>query len=257
MPMGEYSSFADCVSKNKGKDDPKAYCGYIKNQIEGGKKKEEVMDFPEHELFHLEETLKTEERPFMINEDAIRQEQPDNDEDDEDNEYCGCDEGTRLRKDCPVHYGGPPHGKSESGHAGDRQTRLPKGVRHTIERMGGPEDWTPEPTIEEASAFLKTLKATIDEVTLLAKDTGYMGVSEKVTPTPPTYSFPVSGDLVDTVVHNVKGFDVQTNFFNDTMSNLKDIVKDATKFFEDAGWNSKETVKEYAKHMKRNGKDFD
>src|SRR5271157_2896266 len=60
MPMGEYTNFADCVSKNKSKDDPKAYCGYIKQQIEGGKKKEEVMDFPEHELFHLEETLKKE-----------------------------------------------------------------------------------------------------------------------------------------------------------------------------------------------------
>jgi len=200
MPFGEFKDFADCVSKNKSKDDPSAYCGYIKNQIEGGKKKEEVMDFPEHELFHLEEA--------------------------------------------------------------DRQTRLPKGVQHTIKRMGGPEAWTPESEIEsenikEASAFLKTLKATVDEVTLLAKDTGYMGISEKVSPTPPVYSFPVSGDLVDTVVHEVKGFDVQTNFYNQTMSELKDIVKDADKFFVDAGWNSKETIKEYEKHMKNNGKDFD
>ena len=196
MPMEEYSDFADCVRKNKSKDDPNAYCGYIKHQIEGGKKKEEVMDFPEHELFHLEET--------------------------------------------------------------ERQTRLPKGVQHTIKRMGGPEAWTPESEIEKAAGeFLNTLKATVDEVTLMAKDTGYMGVSDKVAPTPPTYSFPVSGDLVDTVVHNVKGFDVQTNFFNQTMSELKDIVKDANKFFVDAGWNSKETIKEYEKHMKKNGKDWD
>jgi len=41
------------------------------------------------------------------------------------------------------------------------------------------------------------------------------------------------------------------------MAELKDIVKDADKFFVDAGWNSKETVKEYAKHMKKNGKDWD
>lgn len=35
MPYGEYSSFSDCVSKNKSKRDPEAYCGSIKNKVEG------------------------------------------------------------------------------------------------------------------------------------------------------------------------------------------------------------------------------
>jgi len=39
MPFGEYSSFADCVKKNRKKRDPEAYCGKIKHQIEGKKKK--------------------------------------------------------------------------------------------------------------------------------------------------------------------------------------------------------------------------
>ena len=33
-PFGEYSSFEDCVSKNKDKDDPEAYCAVIKRKIE-------------------------------------------------------------------------------------------------------------------------------------------------------------------------------------------------------------------------------
>lgn len=35
LPFGEYEDFDDCVSKNGDKDDPKAYCAYIKNKIEG------------------------------------------------------------------------------------------------------------------------------------------------------------------------------------------------------------------------------
>ena len=34
MPFGEYKDFDDCVSKNKDKDDPSAYCGSIKAKIE-------------------------------------------------------------------------------------------------------------------------------------------------------------------------------------------------------------------------------
>jgi len=34
MPFGEYKDFDDCLSKNSDKDDPSAYCGYIKNQVE-------------------------------------------------------------------------------------------------------------------------------------------------------------------------------------------------------------------------------
>jgi hypothetical protein len=252
MPFADYKDFTDCVSKNKSKDDPSAYCGYIKHQVEGGKKKEEIMDFPEHQLFHLEEA----ERSLNTGPSGKKLPYP--------CQYC--------TQQYPSYYALSEHmgidhpdkfQHQEESHGGDRQTRLPKGVQHTIKRMGGPESWNPEgieketENIKEATAFLNTLKATIDEVTLIAKDTGYMGVSNKVSPTAPTYSFPVSGDLVDTVVHEVKGFDVQTNFYNQTMAELKDIVKDADKFFIDAGWNSKETVKEYAKHIKKNGKDFD
>ncbi|MFH1624958.1 MAG: hypothetical protein ABID54_07355 [Pseudomonadota bacterium] len=40
-PMGEYKDFADCVRQNQDKDDPEAYCGYLKHRIEDkGKKKE-------------------------------------------------------------------------------------------------------------------------------------------------------------------------------------------------------------------------
>jgi len=34
-PMGDYADFADCVSKNHDKENPEAYCGAIKHQIEG------------------------------------------------------------------------------------------------------------------------------------------------------------------------------------------------------------------------------
>lgn len=34
-PMGEYSDFKDCVSKNKDKGNPDAYCGSIKAKVEG------------------------------------------------------------------------------------------------------------------------------------------------------------------------------------------------------------------------------
>jgi hypothetical protein len=35
MPFGEFQDFADCVSKNQDKDDPKAFCGFIQKSIEG------------------------------------------------------------------------------------------------------------------------------------------------------------------------------------------------------------------------------
>lgn len=37
MPMGQYKNWDDCISKNKDKNNPEAYCGYIKNKIEGKK----------------------------------------------------------------------------------------------------------------------------------------------------------------------------------------------------------------------------
>jgi hypothetical protein len=35
MPFGEFQDFADCVSKNKDKDNPEAFCGFIQKSIEG------------------------------------------------------------------------------------------------------------------------------------------------------------------------------------------------------------------------------
>lgn len=37
-PMGQYSDFASCVAANKDKDNPEAYCGYIKHQTEDKEK---------------------------------------------------------------------------------------------------------------------------------------------------------------------------------------------------------------------------
>lgn len=38
MPMGQYKDWDDCISKNKDKNNPEAYCGFIKNKVEGSKK---------------------------------------------------------------------------------------------------------------------------------------------------------------------------------------------------------------------------
>lgn len=38
LPFGEYTDFADCVAKNGDKDNPRAYCGWLKNRIEGSEK---------------------------------------------------------------------------------------------------------------------------------------------------------------------------------------------------------------------------
>jgi len=35
MPFADYEDFADCVEKNPDKDDPKAFCGWLKHRIEG------------------------------------------------------------------------------------------------------------------------------------------------------------------------------------------------------------------------------
>lgn len=39
-PFAQYLNFADCVSKNKDRKNPQAYCGFIMHQVEGTKKKE-------------------------------------------------------------------------------------------------------------------------------------------------------------------------------------------------------------------------
>lgn len=38
MPFAGYKDWDQCISKNKDKDNPEAYCGYIKNKVEGSKK---------------------------------------------------------------------------------------------------------------------------------------------------------------------------------------------------------------------------
>lgn len=217
--MGEYKDFKDCVSKNKDKKDPNAYCGYIKHQIEGGKKEEEVcMECEEHEAYHLEEGIrKLEDRRWVCSD-------------------CGAEIGDST-EDFKKHSAICPSTQFK-----EKVADQPKQKR--------------EEALKEAQAFLTTLRATIDEVTLMAKDAGYFDVSEKVSPTQPTYLFQTGREMADVVVKQAKGFGVQVNWFNATLDELRDIVNSANKFFIDAGWNSKETVKEYEAHKKKWGKDW-
>jgi DNA-directed RNA polymerase subunit M/transcription elongation factor TFIIS len=143
------------------------------------------------------------------------------------------------------------------------QPRPETRAKHIAEKLGYsakefPEIiGTPEPEIEQAALeFVNTLRATLDEVTLMAKDTGYMGVSEKTSPTKPTYMYEVTQEMADVVLKQAKGFNVEVNWFNTTIDELQDIVKGANKFFTDAGWNSKQVVKEYEAHKKKWGKDW-
>jgi len=39
MPFAGYEDFAECVRKNKDKEDPEAYCGAIENKIKKARKK--------------------------------------------------------------------------------------------------------------------------------------------------------------------------------------------------------------------------
>lgn len=115
--------------------------------------------------------------------------------------------------------------------------------------------------LKEASAFVETLTAIVNDVTLLAKDEGWpsnSGVSEKVAPGEGTYKLEVSGENVPVAVKQAKGGGtvVQVNWFNAVMAEVKDIVKDANDFFEEAGWNSKEVVKQYQEHKSKWGKDY-
>jgi len=38
MPFASYKNFADCVAKNKNKNNPKAYCATIMRKVEGRNK---------------------------------------------------------------------------------------------------------------------------------------------------------------------------------------------------------------------------
>ena len=294
MPMGEYKDFADCVSKNKSKDDPSAYCGYIKHQIEGGKKKEEALsDCPEcHEAFHLEEEIKREEGypedkvDIQWSSSSVAPPPEDTTLTPDQIAYLdslgkGEEAGkkgwtsskTGGEKDvCPHGYGDfgsycPICDKEFVERLDKSMTEEAHKTRYGLEMcphglpstdcprcsVGG----LPEPEIlGEASAFVDTLKATIDEVTLMAKDTGYHDVSEKVSPTKPTYMYEVNKEMADVVVKQAKGFGTQVNWFNTVIDELDDIRKSAEKFFTDAGWNSKDTIKQYKEHMKKNGADW-
>lgn len=295
MPMGEYANFADCVSKNKSKDDPNAYCGYIKHQIEGGKKKEECLEAPEHESFHLEEDIKKMEATdyvcpkcgsrntgeyeksgvatcwkcgevFDISSDfeGKREEEKFGSatsvmnlalhKEDEDEVKRLEEEIAKLEEDkCPMCGGS---GTDEYG----RKCSYCQS-RGQVPPYGGGSGKAEEEVLKEASAFVETLKAIVDDVTLLAKDEGWpsnSGVSEKVAPGESTYKLEVSGENVPVAVKQAKGGGtvVQVNWFNTVMAEIKDIVKDANDFFEEAGWNSKEVVKEYNEHKKHWGKDY-
>jgi hypothetical protein len=35
MPFGDYSGMADCISKNRGKDDPAAFCAWLCHDLTG------------------------------------------------------------------------------------------------------------------------------------------------------------------------------------------------------------------------------
>jgi hypothetical protein len=263
MPMGEYKDFADCVGKNKGKDDPNAYCGYIKNQIEGsGKKKDEALYEEEHEAYHLEETIRGEEGMY---EDKTADDlallkrlstQPSLSPFEE-----GLVQGLEKKYYGDVSGGDPAQEqKGEEAH----QSRyglekcphgLPVSDCATC-GVGAPES---EITLQEASAFMTTLEATVDTVMTLkaAKDNGYNFPTTKVSPTDSFYKFNVQKqELADVVVKQSKGFETEVGWFNATLEEMKDIVKSADKFFTDAGWNSKETVKEYNAHKKKWGKDW-
>lgn len=43
MPFANFKDFADCVSKNQGKKNPQAYCASIMRQVEGTKKKPDIV----------------------------------------------------------------------------------------------------------------------------------------------------------------------------------------------------------------------
>ena len=148
----------------------------------------------------------------------------------------------------------------------ERRKRHTAGEKHLKNRMpmGAPESEisgkNEEEILKEASIFITTLKATVDDIdTLMAKDEGWAsnsGVSDKVAPSEPTYTQKVSGENVAVAVEQSPGFSVKVNWFNTAMAELKLIVDDADKFMQDAGWNSKEVVKEYKEHKSKWGKDY-
>jgi hypothetical protein len=253
--MGEYSNFADCERKNKGKvSDTGAYCGYIKHQIEGGKKKEEALgNRYEHEAYHLEEDIRKEEvgpRGGVARQSVER---------DKTCPICGKemqplgdDPFLLWCSNCDVE----PR-KDEARRPSTREKHMAQNLGYSGKEFSGIEG-APEPELERAKVdFLSTLKATIDTMTLMAKDTDWPNnPNSKVFPTTPV-SVDVKQQMADVFVKQAKGFNVETNWFNASLEELQDIVKSANKFFEEAGWNSKFVTTEYKKHAKKWGRDFD
>jgi hypothetical protein len=248
MPFAGYKDFEDCKNKNKDKDTPDAYCGYIKNQVEGGAKKEEALDNPEHEAFHLEEGIKRmeEEEKFKSANSVMNLALKSEDEKILEEEIAKLEEELKPKSATSVMNLALKHDYPE-----DKVN-----IQYHQKAKEPDED---KEVLKEASVFVETLKATVDEVTLMAKDQGWdstSGVSDKVAPTEPTYKLPVSGEDVNVALKEFGGMPVKVNWFNTTLAELKDIVKDANSFFEEAGWNSKEVVKEYNEHKKHWGKDY-
>lgn len=59
-PFAGYKDFDDCVSQNSGKDNPQAYCGYIKHRVEGKLSVfARLAGLPGRELIHAERELAT------------------------------------------------------------------------------------------------------------------------------------------------------------------------------------------------------
>jgi hypothetical protein len=272
MPMGQYSNFADCVAKNKSKDDPNAYCGYIKHQIEDkGKKKEECLMEEGHEAYHLEEEIKKGEEEMGATEaigltkDSI---EPGSREvggtgnplaapvfPGKEVDVIGWEEEVRKVEEELT--------KLEEEEIG-RSARVPKGVRHIRERMGD-DEWTPIPDASdkaEAKAFLNTLDATIHDLeTLVAtaegkQPSGYGSPTTAVSPTDVFFKVNVKDQaLADIVVKQAgNGLEVQTDWFDSVLDELADIRASAQKFMIESGFNSKDTVKEYNKAWKENNK---
>jgi ribosomal protein L37AE/L43A len=289
MPFGEYKNFADCKSKNKDKDSPDAYCGYIKHQIEGGAKKEECLEAPEHEAYHLEEDLKKMEAtdyvcPACGSRDTGEYEKSGvatcwkcGNVFNISSDFEGMKEEEKFRSaDSVMNLALHKEDENEVKRLEEEIAKLEEekcamcngaGVDEYGKKCGycGGKGRTPPyrnaSLLREASAFVETLKATVDEVTLMAKDEGWAstsGVSEKVAPGEGTYKLEVTGENVPVAVKQAKGGGtvVQINWFNTVMAELKDIVADANDFFQEAGWNSKEVVKEYNEHKKHWGKDY-
>jgi len=61
MPFGDYSGMADCISKNKGKDDPAAFCAWLCHDLTGKWPSEE--DYKDVEGFKVPAKVQKAEPP--------------------------------------------------------------------------------------------------------------------------------------------------------------------------------------------------